>query len=190
LASGQDHRGRRRTARIRREQEDPRPKATPSGGHRRVGLQSQGPQLPHGARAGRSEAATTGVGTGRTLAPFSPVAGRRLRGKWQGVGRGGDGLERGGSAQAAQKPVPEKLAKVWVEAWATRRRARSSTGREAHATARICGFVSPVGGGADLLGVGAEQTVEPGDYEKLCASAEAFVYVAMIRLMVGRWVRL
>jgi hypothetical protein len=28
------------------------------------------------------------------------------------------------------------------------------------------------------------------DYERLCASAEAFVYAAMIRLMVRRLVRL
>ena len=31
-----------------------------------------------------------------------------------------------------------------------------------------------------------EQEDEPMDYERLCASAEAFVYAAMIRLMVRR----
>jgi hypothetical protein len=31
---------------------------------------------------------------------------------------------------------------------------------------------------------------EPMDYERLCASAEAFIYAAMIRLMVRRLVRL
>jgi hypothetical protein len=57
---------------------------------------------------------------------------------------------------------------------------------EAHAAAGVRGFAEEMGGGADLLVAGQEQTDEPMDYERLCASAEAFVYAAMIRLMVRR----
>jgi hypothetical protein len=35
----------------------------------------------------------------------------------------------------------------------------------------------------------SEQEDELRDYERLCASAEAFIYAAMIRLMVRRLVR-
>ena len=60
---------------------------------------------------------------------------------------------------------------------------------KAYAAARIRGFAEKVGGEADLLVAGPEQTDEPIDYERLCASAEAFVYAAMIRLMVRRLAR-
>jgi hypothetical protein len=46
-----------------------------------------------------------------------------------------------------------------------------------------------MGGGGYVLVVGPEQEDEPRDYERLCASAEAFVYAAMIRLMVRRLAR-
>jgi hypothetical protein len=46
-----------------------------------------------------------------------------------------------------------------------------------------------MGGGEDLLLALSEREDEPMDYERLCASAEAFVYVAMIRLMVRRLAR-
>src|SRR3712207_6891321 len=51
----------------------------------------------------------------------------------------------------------------------------------ADATARLCGSTPQVGGGADLLVAGPNRRMSK-DYEKLCASAEAFVYAAMIRL--------
>ena len=60
---------------------------------------------------------------------------------------------------------------------------------EAHAAARVRGFASSMGGGADLFVVGPEQEDELRDYERLRASAEAFVYAAMIRLMVRRLAR-
>ena len=55
--------------------------------------------------------------------------------------------------------------------------------------ARVRGFASPMGGEAHLLLVGPEQEDELRDYERLCGSAEAFVYAAMIRLMVRRLAR-
>ena len=60
---------------------------------------------------------------------------------------------------------------------------------QTHAAARIRGSTSQVGGGAYLLLVRSEQEDELRDYERLCASAEAFVYAAMIRLMVRRLAR-
>jgi hypothetical protein len=41
----------------------------------------------------------------------------------------------------------------------------------------------------DVVVVVPEQEDELRDYERLCASAEAFVYAAMIRLMVRRLAR-
>jgi hypothetical protein len=46
-----------------------------------------------------------------------------------------------------------------------------------------------VGGGEDLFLDLSEQEDEPLDYERPCASAEAFIYAAMIRLMVRRLAR-
>ena len=60
---------------------------------------------------------------------------------------------------------------------------------EVHAAARIRGFAPAVGSGEDLFLAGAKQEDELMDYERLCASAEAFVYAAMIRLMVRRLAR-
>ncbi len=60
---------------------------------------------------------------------------------------------------------------------------------EAHAAVRVGGFTSPMGGGADLLSWLGQNRRMSKDYERLCASAEAFVYAAMIRLMVRRLAR-
>ena len=60
---------------------------------------------------------------------------------------------------------------------------------KADAAARVRGLAEEVGGGEDLLVALPEQEEEPMDYERLCASAEAFVYAAMIRLMVRRLAR-
>jgi len=60
---------------------------------------------------------------------------------------------------------------------------------EANAAARVSSIAEEVGGRADLLLVGPEQKDELRYYERLWASAEAFVYAAMIRLMVRRLAR-
>jgi putative transposase len=139
------------------------------------------------ARPGRSEAAV-GVGAKRALAPFSPVARRRLRGKGKAVGRGeGMGL----SVEVVRKPpklVPEKVAKVWAEEWAKAEGKKLDWQR----------FMPPRGYVALPRRWVVERTFSwlgqnrrmSKDYERLCANAEAFVYVAMIRLMVRRLVRL
>jgi hypothetical protein len=48
---------------------------------------------------------------------------------------------------------------------------------------------SSMDSGEDLLVVGTQQEDELRDYERLCASAEALVYAAMIRLMTRRLAR-
>ena len=60
---------------------------------------------------------------------------------------------------------------------------------EADAATRLRGIAEALGGGAHLLVALSEQEDEPMDYERLCASEEAFVYAAMIRLMVRRLAR-
>jgi hypothetical protein len=60
---------------------------------------------------------------------------------------------------------------------------------EAHAAAGVRGFASAVGRRANLFLAFSEQEDELRDYERLCASAEAFVYAAMIRVMVRRLAR-
>ena len=60
---------------------------------------------------------------------------------------------------------------------------------KADAAARVRGFAEEVAGGEDLLVAGPEQEDEPMDYERLCATWEAFVYAAMTRLMVRRLAR-
>ena len=48
---------------------------------------------------------------------------------------------------------------------------------------------APLGGRVHLLLAFSEQEDELRDYERLCATAEAFVYVTMARLMVRRLAR-
>ena len=60
---------------------------------------------------------------------------------------------------------------------------------EIHAAARVRSLAEEVGSRAHVLLAFAEQEDELMDYERLCASAEAFVYAAMIRLMVRRLAR-
>jgi transposase len=98
-------------------------------------------------------------------APFSPVAGRRLRGQGQKVGRGGDGLERGDRAQATQARTrggSEAMGQGVGQGGQEVRLAR------ADAAARLCGSTPQVGGGANLLLARPEQEDEQGLREALC----------------------
>jgi putative transposase len=84
------------------------------------------------------------------------------------------------------KPVPEKVAKIWAEEW--------SKEGEAIDWQRLMpprGFVVlprrwVVERTFSWLGQNRRMSK---DYERLCASAEAFVYAAMTRLMVRRLAR-
>jgi hypothetical protein len=73
------------------------------------------------------------------------------------------------------------------EGVAKRRRAGGLA--EAHATARVRRPSSQGGGGADDRLDRPKQEDEPMDYERLAATSEAFIYVAMSRLMLRRLAR-
>ena len=85
------------------------------------------------------------------------------------------------------KPVPEKVAKVWAEEWA-KAEGKKLDWRE---------FMPPRGYvalprrwvvGRTFSWLGQNRRMSK-DHERLCAGAEAFVHVAMIRLMVRRLAR-
>jgi hypothetical protein len=60
---------------------------------------------------------------------------------------------------------------------------------ETDAARRVCGVAEEVGSGADdRLRIDQNRRMSK-DYERLCASGEALVYAAMIRLMTRRLVR-
>ncbi len=84
------------------------------------------------------------------------------------------------------KPVPEKVAKRWAEEWA---KEGKKVDWEKLMPPR--GYVAlprrwVVERTFSWLGQNRRMSK---DYERLCASAEAFVYAAMIRLMVRRLAR-
>ena len=85
-----------------------------------------------------------------------------------------------------QKPVPEKVAKIWAEEWAKEGEKvdwqRLMLPRGFRALPRRWVVERTF----SWLGQNRRMSK---DYERLCASAEAFVYAAMIRLMVRRLVR-
>jgi len=60
---------------------------------------------------------------------------------------------------------------------------------ETGAAQRLPGPTSSVGCGTDVLLERPQPKDEPMDYERLPASSEAFIYVAMSRLMVKRLAR-
>ena len=85
-----------------------------------------------------------------------------------------------------QKPVPEEVAKRWAEEWA-------KEGKKVDWQRLMLprGYVAlprrwVVERTFSWLGQNRRMSK---DYERLCASAEAFVYMAMIRLMVRRLAR-
>jgi transposase len=98
-------------------------------------------------------------GEGRALAPETPVVGCRLRGQGQEVGRGGDGLERGGGAKAAQARARGGSEAVGQGVGQGGPRDRLA---KADAAARVRGFAEEVGGGDDLLVALSEQEDEQG----------------------------
>ncbi len=85
------------------------------------------------------------------------------------------------------KPIPEKVAKVWAEEGP--RRARRCTGRGSCLREGMWPYLVDgwlVGRTSSWLGQNRRMSK---DYERLCATAEAFIYVAMTRLIVRRLAR-
>ena len=102
------------------------------------------------------------------------------------MGRGEDGLERGGGAQAAKKPVPEEVAKRWAEEWA-------KEGKEIDWQR----LMPPQGYVALPRRWVVERTFSwfgqsrrlSKDYERRCETSEALIFTTMCRLMVRRLAR-
>ena len=67
--------------------------------------------------------------------------------------------------------------------------ARRSIGRGSHAAERLSSVAQEVGGSERTFSWLSQNRRMSKDYERLCASAEAFVYAAMIRLMARRLAR-
>src|ERR687894_384223 len=84
------------------------------------------------------------------------------------------------------KPVPEKVARVWAEEWA-----REGEKVDWQRLMPPRGYVAlPRRWVVERTFCWLDQNRRMSkDYERLCASAEAFVYAAMIRLMVRRLAR-
>jgi len=122
----------------------------------------------------------------------------RLRHLWldagyRGEDKGADWVEKtlGWSVDLVErprKPAPEKVLMRWAAEWQ----------REGVAVdwqkllppkgfSRFC--LGEVGGGADIVMDRPAKEALSKDYERLCASGEAFVYAAMIRLMTRRLAR-
>jgi putative transposase len=88
--------------------------------------------------------------------------------------------------ERAKKPAPEEVLMRWAAEWA-----KESLSVDWHRLLpqRFRGVAEEVGGGADARLARSEQEDEQGLREGLCASGEALVYAAMIRLMTRRLVR-
>jgi putative transposase len=95
-------------------------------------------------------------------------------------------LERG-SHRASEEARPRRGVDEVGEGMGQRGRGRRLA--ETDAARRVCGVAEEVGSGADdRLRIDQNRRMSK-DYERLCASGEALVYAAMIRLMTRRLVR-
>jgi hypothetical protein len=184
LSVGKDYGSGRQRARLRSRKESARHKAPFAGGHGGVGLEGQGTQR-QGARPGWVEAALLESARAGLL---------RLKHLWLEAGYQGRGRKwveevMGLSVEVVrkpQKPVPEKIAKLWAQQWA-------KEGKEVNWQRLMAprGFqVLPRRWVVErtLAWIGHNRRMAK-DYERLCATGEAFVYVAMSRLMVRRLAR-
>jgi putative transposase len=130
----------------------------------------------------------------RLLLESAQIGLSRLKHLWLDAGYEGRGKrwaeeDMGLSVEVVRKPpkpIPEKVAKIWAEEWA-------KEGKELDWRKLMPprGYVAlprrwVVERTFSWLGQNRRMSK---DYEKLCASAEAFVYATMIRLMVRRLAR-
>ena len=131
----------------------------------------------------------------RLLLESARAEATRLKQLWVDAGYEGRGKKRwaeevlGLSVEIVRRPrnpVPEKVARIWTEEWA-------KEGKEVDWQRLLPprGFqVLPRRWVVERTFAWLSQNRRMSkDYERLCASAEAFVYAAMIRLMVRRLAR-
>ena len=154
--------------------------------HRRVGHQGQGGPQRQGPLP------QDGL---RLLLQSARAALSRLKHLWLDAGYEGRGKRwaqevLGLSVEVVRKPpkpIPEKVAQIWAQEWA-------KEGKKVD-----CQRLMPPRGYVPLprrwvvertfSWLSQNRRRMSKDYERLCASAEAFVYMAMIRLMVRRLAR-
>jgi hypothetical protein len=86
-----------------------------------------------------------------------------------------------------RKPAPEEVLMRWAREWA--KEGVSVDWQRLLPPQRLRGVAEEVGGGADDRFDRSEQEDELRDYERLPESGEAFIYVAMSRLMLRRLAR-
>jgi putative transposase len=111
---------------------------------------------------------------------------------YRGEGKGADWVQKafGWSVEIVsrpRKPAPEEVLMAWAREWGKRRRGGGLA--EAHATTRIRRAAAAVGRRANLLLDRPENRRMSKDYERLTATSETFIYVAMTRMMVRRLAR-
>jgi putative transposase len=102
------------------------------------------------------------------------------------VGRGDPEFERGEIVRKPQKPIPEKVARVWAEEWA-----KAGQKVDWQKLMPQQGFrVLPRRWVVERTFSWLSQNWRMSkDYERLCATIEAFIYAPMTRLMVRRLAR-
>jgi hypothetical protein len=115
------------------------------------------------------------------------VVGRRLQ---RGKGKGKDWVEKelGLTAQEVVRKSPRRGGHGMCGS----KREKRSTGRgsgSSYPSLRLQGCGETLGGGANVFVDRQEPQDEQEDYERLPESSEAFIYLAMTRLMVRRLAR-
>ena len=93
-------------------------------------------------------------------------------------------MECGTVVERPRKPAPEEVLISWAKGIGQGRK-DSRLARDT-ASAGISGPSTPLGGGTLICLPWPQKKDELRDYEKLCATSEAFVYAAMSRLMLRR----
>jgi transposase len=184
---GEEHRGRRGRARLRRWQEGKGQKAPHPGGHRRLrALEAK----VHSAKVMDYQGIKTLLDRAKERFP-------RLRHLWldagyRGEDKGADWVQKtlGWSVELVErpkKPAPEEVMMRWAREWA-----REGVAVDWEHLLPPKGFVVlPRRWVVERTIAWIDQNRRMSkDYERLCASGEALVYAAMIRLMTRRLARL
>ena len=183
--SVKDYRGGRGTARLRWWQEGEGQKTPHPGGHRGIRAQGQGPQREGDGLRGDQDAATAGERAVSRLRHLCLDAGYR------GEDKGADWVRKalGWSVDLVErpkKPAPEEVLMRWAREWA-----KEGVTLDWQKFMPQQGFVVlPRRWVVERTIAWIDQQRRMSkDYERLCASSEALVYAAMIRLMTRRLAR-
>ncbi len=167
--------------------ESQRQKASHPGGHRRLCAQSQDPQCQgDGLRRDQDASATSRY----TISP--PLCHLWLDAGYRGEDKGKDWVQKtlGWSVDLVErprKPAPKEVLMAWAREWA-----KEGVKVDWENLLPPKGFqILPRSWVEERTFSWIDQNRRMSkDYERLCASGEALVYAAMIRLMMRRLIRL